>query len=382
MMLNIRLPFDVRFGRLGVVGFVAVLVVGLGACSEKSKQASGPSAEIPVVAYTATETSVQDRIAGTGTIAALRTTDIGPRVDGIVDQILVRVGDSVAADQPLFRIRQREYELSVKELEQKFAQAKADLAKAERDEARTADLKARGVASQTSLNDVATKLEQAKALTGVAAAQLDRARQALADTIVRAPYAGVITRRNVDEGAFMNARAVSMPGGASSTTAVQIMEIDTVAAIVQVPSIYVGRLNVGTPAKVRIDGFDDAWDATVAVVNDRVEPSTRTVEVRLAIPNKDRRIKPGLYTRVDLLPPARTTLAIDRRVVQGAEGDRYVFLNAGGIARKRTVITRDLDAARVEIVEGLANGEAALGGPNIGRVIDGSPIAPTPAPAA
>ncbi len=368
-------------GRPLMVACALVTGLALAGCGESAKNTPKTEVAIPVVSYAATSMEIQDRIAGTGTIAAARTTDIGPRVDGIVDAIWVRVGDTVVADQPLFRTRQREYDLSVKELEQKLAQAKADLDKTERDQIRTADLKSRGVASQTSLNDVMTRLEQAKAQAGVMAAQLDRARQAMADTIVRAPYAGVVTRRNVDEGTFMNSRAMAM-GSNSSTAAVQIMEIDVVAAIIQVPSVYVGRLAIGTPGRVHVDGLDDVWDSKIIIVNDRVDTATRAVEVRLPIDNKDRRIKPGLYTRVELLPPPRPAIVVDRRVIQGAEGDRFVFLADAGKAIKRAVTIRDLDSSKIEIVAGLIPGEAALAGPNIGRVSEGSLISVETAPAA
>jgi len=359
----------------------AILTLGLTGCGDGAKTQPKAETAIPVTSYAVSNFQIQDKIAGTGTIAAARTTDIGPRVDGIVDAIWVRVGDVVSADQPLFRTRQREYDLSVKELEQKLSQAKADQDKAERDQARTADLKTRGVASQTALNDFTTKLEQAKAQAGVVAAQLDRARQAMADTIVRAPYAGVVTRRNVDEGTFMNSRAMGMPGG-NSTAAIQIMEIDIVAAIVQVPSVHVGRLAVGTPGRVRIDGLDGFWESKIIIVNDRVDSGTRAVEVRLPIDNKDRRIKPGLYTRVELLPPPRDAIVVDRRVILGAEGDRYVFLAQGGKAIRRAVTIRDLDASKVEIIDGLQPGDAALAGPNIGRVSEGSLVSVESAPAA
>jgi hypothetical protein len=179
----------------------------------------------------------------------------------------------------------------------------------------------------------------------------------------------------------MNSRAMGMPGG-NSTAAVQIMEIDIVAAIVQVPSVHVGRLAVGTPGRVRIDGLDGIWESKIIIVNDRVDSGTRAVEVRLPIDNKDRRIKPGLYTRVELLPPPRDAIVVDRRVILGAEGDRYVFLAQGGKAIRRAVTIRDLDASKVEIVDGLQPGDAALAGPNIGRVSEGSLVSVESAPAA
>ena len=73
-----------------------------------------------------------------------------------------------------------------------------------------------------------------------------QARQQLTDTVVRAPYDGVITRKDIYEGRFMATRMGGMPGGASGV--VQLMDIDIVAAIVNVPEIYVSQIKLKMPA--------------------------------------------------------------------------------------------------------------------------------------
>ena len=278
---------------------------------------------------------------------------------------MVQVGDAVKKGQPLFRTRDVDIRLQVQEMERQVALARAQNANAQSDLKRQDALKAGGWVSPSRLDAMRTNAAVTSAQAGVWEARLAQAQQNLTDTIVRAPYDGVITRKDVYEGRFM---ATRFGGGAG---VVQIMDIDIVAAIVNVPEIYVGQIKLKMPARVHVDGFDKAFDATVAVVNHRVDNQTRSVEVRIAIENKDHKILPGLFCSVDLTPAPRSVLVVDRKVILGGEGARYAFIADNGRAKKITLSTRDLDSDRVEILSNVPEGTELLGGPNLARLSDG-----------
>ena len=189
------------------------------------------------------------------------------------------------------------------------------------------------------------------------------------DTAVRAPYTGVITHRYVDEGAMMSTIM------SANSQVVQIMKIDIVAAIVQVPEIHLSRIRIGTPARVSVDGVKGDFESEVYILNDRVDHRSRAVEVRLPIRNSDYALKPGLFARAALLPKPRDVVVIPRGSVMGPSDARYVFVDDGGVARRRDVTVRELDTRRMEVIGGLAPGEGVLGGPNLARVSDGAAIA-------
>jgi RND family efflux transporter MFP subunit len=201
-----------------------------------------------------------------------------------------------------------------------------------------------------------------------AEAALAQARQNLADTSVRAPYRGVITQRFVDEGAMLS---TMMTAG---NAVVQILKMDLVVAIVQLPEVHLARVHVGTPGVVRIDGLDRSFETEVAVLNDRVDSASRAFEVRLAIENADYAVKPGLFAEVELSPEPRAATLLARGAVLGAEGSHYVFVEQDGRAVRRALRLRELDAARVEVLDGLAPGERVLLGPNLTRLADGTPV--------
>ncbi len=328
-------------------------------------------------------TKIASHITGSGNVTPLRVTDIGPSVDGIIEAVNVNVGDTVKKGQQLFKTRDVDIRLQVQEMERQVALARAQYTNAQADLKRQDALKAGGWVSASRMDAMRTTAAVNAATVGVWEARLAQARQQLADTIVRAPYDGVITRKDVYEGRFMATRFGGMPGGAAGV--VQIMDIDTVAAIVNVPEVYVSQLKLDMPAKVRIDGFDKAFDATVAVINHRVDNQTRSVEVRIGIANKDHKILPGLYCSVELMPDAREVLAVDRKAVLGGDGAHYAFIEEKGRAKKIALSTRDLDGERFEILSNVPEGTALLTGPNLARLSEGiavvieKPAAP-PAP--
>ena len=351
------------------------LVLALAACGEEAQEeAADPQAgAIGVFASTVGLRELAEPITGTGTIAAHKTTTLGPRVDGIIEEIMVRVGDRVSEGQPLFRTRDVELRLKVTELENQVQLAKADLRNTGLAFSRARELHAKGFVADGRLDDARAARDASQARLGIAEAQLAGATQMLTDSVVTAPFDGVITRRDVDEGKFMATRMGGMGGmgDAGGGGVLQIMKIDIVAAIVTVPEIHLSKIAVGTKGRVFIDGIERSFDSYVAILNDYVDPVTRSVELRLPIRNEDYTVKPGLFARAEIYPEPRQGLALDRRMLYGAETDRHVFVAQDGIARRVSVSVRQIDAQSVEVLSGLAEGDRVLGGPNAPLLADG-----------
>jgi RND family efflux transporter MFP subunit len=350
-----------------------LLPLALAACgSEPTPPVAAARTEpapIPVASTTVVREAIVEPVLGTGTIAAHKTTDVGPRVSGIIEVIHVAVGDRVEEGDPLFRTRPVDYEIRVREAESALRLARANAQKAERDLERIRTLHGEDVASDERLDAVRTAHEIAAAQREQAEAALAQARQNLADTTVRAPYRGVITRRFVDEGAMLSTMMTM------GNAVVQIMKMDIVEAIVQLPEAHLARVHLGTPGVVRVDGIARAYEAKVDVLNDRVDPVSRAFEVRLTIDNADYALKPGLFAELELRPEPREATLLERGALLGGEDTSYVFVFAEGYAARRPVRVRELDAERVEVLAGLAPGEHVLLGPNLTQLADGSPVA-------
>jgi len=322
------------------------------------------------------EVLLQEPIIATGTTAALKTTNIKPMVSGLVEEVYVRVGDRVTKGQPLIKIRQTEINLRIAQLGHRIALARAELKNAHQDLNTNVGLRKSGVISKEIVDDTQTRYDIARARLGIAQTQLLEAKQNLEDSISKAPFDGVVTIANVQEGAFVSNMSMSMggPGGASSQDNIlQIQQINIIVALVRLPEVELSRIRVGTPAIITIDGLGRSFDSQIHVINDLVDYESRTLDVRLGIENDDYLIKPGLFIRVKIFPEPQNLLIAARQAVLGS-ASHHVFVNQDGIARKVNVTIRELDTERVEITSGLQPGQSLLLGNNLTRIQDGVSI--------
>jgi RND family efflux transporter MFP subunit len=316
---------------------------------------------------------------GTGTIAATQKSNIGPSVSGVLEKTFVAVGDRVKSGDPLFEIRQIDFLTRLQEAQFQVKLAQADFANAKSEYDRISPLQASGVVSKGQMDKIQAQFSISEARLGIAEVNLTKAKQSLADTTVRAPYDGVIVGQNKYRGEYLS--VMGMPGmdgagggGGGGRGVFDISKIDTVAAIVEIPETKLRFVRLGTPGVVRIDGMNEEYPSQVHVINDQIDPVSRNVQLRLVILNPDYAIKPGLFARATLNSDPRPALTLDRRAVLGQLDAQYVFVAVDGHARQTKIKARELDALRVEILEGLSPEAHVLAGPNLMRVNDGDAV--------
>jgi len=306
-----------------------------------------------------------------GTIAAKQSSSIGALAEGPVERIFVKVGDRVSRGQPLFRIRQADYQRRVAEAQAAVDLANAQAIEAERRYERVIALAPKGFVSKAQVDAVETELAVARAQKTQAQAALGTAQQALSDTITRAPYDGVVTARLVDEGVYLNNR-FSMGG---QSAALQLQELGTVAAIVNAPQEHVDAFRRNMPARVYIEGFDEPFESIVYIINDRVDPESRMVELRLPIANPNYRISSGLGARAEIDVPPVSAIVLARTTILGDSASAHVFIVEDGKARRRAVTFESIDLDRVRILSGLAAKEVVVLDPPA-TLRDGEPVEP------
>lgn len=316
---------------------------------------------------------ISEPIYATGTTAALRTTDLKPMVSGLVEKVYVQVGDRIKKGQPLFKIRQTQIMLRIAQLQHRVALARAELKNAKQHLETNIGLTNSGVISQEVKDDTQTQFDIARARLGIAETQLLEAKQNLEDSEGKAPFDGVVTVVNIQEGSFSSMMSMGSMGGLASEGALQVQEIGTIVTMIRVPESELSRIRIGSPAKITIDSLGKTFESQIHVINDLVDFASRTIDVRLGIKNDDYMIKPGLFARVEIFPEPRTVLVLPRRAVLGS-GTHYVFSHQQGIAQRITVTIRELDTQRVEITSGVKAGQTILFGNDLGRLTDGAAI--------
>ncbi|MBX3707083.1 MAG: efflux RND transporter periplasmic adaptor subunit [Pseudomonadales bacterium] len=302
---------------------------------------------------------IEEVIRASGTIAAKQTSRIGPLVEGVVDEIFVRVGDRPRRGDPLFRTRQNGYRQAVNEAQARLDVVRAELELKQKRFVRARSLVARNLLSQEQFELTETDVAVAQAQLRSAEAALATAEQQLGDTIVHAPFDGTITGRFADEGVYMSNR-FSM-GGQSAV--VELAEAHIVAGIMQAPEAVLSRLRLGQRALLYVGESSPPRETEVFIINDRVDPATRMAEFRLPVRNDDYAIKPGQFVRAEVLTGKTTALTLPRSTIRETQGQKFVVLVDGQSTERRNVQVRDLNTDDVEVLAGLKEGDLVLLGP-------------------
>ena len=192
-----------------------------------------------------------------------------------------------------------------------------------------------------------------RAAVAQAKAEVDRAGWELDKTVIRAPYDGVITDRFVDEGD----RVTAMPR-------VEIMELvdqGVVGAQLGVPERYAGQIHLGDMAEVYVKGDVKPIPGMVGLINDKVDPESRTFRIRVAVNNDQQLLKVGQFVRVILrIDRSAMTLTVPTEAVTYDGGEAAVFVCQNGRAHRKPVKLGINDGRRVEILSGLTAGEMVV----------------------
>ena len=320
-----------------------------------------------------------------GNIEAVTEAPILARADGYIKRRLVDIGDRVQAGQSLA-------EIEAPELDQQVIQAKANLqqVQASLDQAlaneqqgkanlelarvtaqRWASLVAAGVVSKQDNDQYQAQyqsqqagvqaLEKAIAVqrANIAAAEANLARldQMQAYRVVKAPFAGVITLRNVDVGALVNS---------GSTLLYRIAQTGTLRTYVNVPQTNASSIRAGQPATLRVTNLPGrSFAGTVARTANSLDPSSRTMLVEVQVPNAEGALLPGMYAQVDLSSP-RTNAPLlvpgDALIVRGDGTQVAVVRPDSTVHLQKIQVGRDY-GDRLEILSGLQMGDRIIANP-------------------
>jgi membrane fusion protein (multidrug efflux system) len=354
----------------------------------------------------------KDRVISVGTMMPVRkdlevrlnyTADIQPyqqinvfsRVDGYIAKIHVDKGDFVKENQLLVEVDHTDYVHAVNRAKANLAAARANVVSAEAT-IRNAKVNLDRMRALIKEEFVSQQdVDNAQAAFDVAVAQVDslraqvhqmevalrQAETSLTYSYIRAPFAGSISLRNLDAGAF-----VSGSTGSTSTLSRGILvlqDITTVRVLVDVVEKDVPLVQIGQSAELRADAYPGrVFTGKVTRVVQALDRNTRTMTVEVDIPNPDRALKGGMFARVELLVGIHAdALQVPIDAVTRLESDQYVYTVQDGKARKVPVVLGIQSDGLIEIVKGLAGTESVIvSGKDL--VTDGIKVDPKPMDAA
>jgi RND family efflux transporter MFP subunit len=340
-----------------------------------------------------------------GNIEAITEAPILARADGYIQRRMVDIGDRVQEGQPLAEIEAPEVDEQIRQAKANLEQTRAAVdeaeasyqkGKADEDLARvTAErwsaLVTKGAVSRQendqyqlqyrSLTANTEALEQAitvqRSNVAAAEANLSRLDKIQSYRLVKAPFDGVITQRNVDVGALVNA---------GNTLLFRIAQTATLRTYVNVPQTNASEVRVGQPARLSVSNLPGRqFTGTVARTANALDPASRTLLVEIHVPNPDGALLPGLYARVDLIsnrPDAPLSIPSDALIVRGDGTAVAVVREDHTVHLQKIEVGRDY-GDHLEVIRGLRAGQLIIPNPSdvVGEGLQVQPVPITSRPA-
>ncbi|HRZ94206.1 MAG TPA: efflux RND transporter periplasmic adaptor subunit [Candidatus Paceibacterota bacterium] len=304
-----------------------------------------------------------------------RATELIP---GRILEVMIEEGQEVAEGQVLARLDgvniQKECELAdarleaarlaLKEIEIRLAEARA-----EQDRVRA--LVREGIATESDRDraeaeaaSLAARLDQQRAEVAVVERELAARRQDLEDTVIRAPFAGVVVSKNAQPGEMIS--PVSAGGGFTRTGIGTIVDMKSLEIEVDVNESYLQRVRPGQRVQAVLDAYPD-WRiaARVIAIVPTADRQKATVKVRIGVDELDPRILPDMGVKVAFQDPegaavSRPAVVVPAAAVRQVEGRDVVWVAAGGRLERRAVRRGASQGSDVSLLSGVAAGEKVV----------------------
>jgi len=307
-----------------------------------------------------------------GTLQAFADTAIYARTSGYLASWRVDLGDQVKAGEVLATIDSPEVNQELSQARANLAQAKANLELARVSAERWKTLGAQDAVAAQDVDTKQAEFSARQADAAAAAANVERLQQLQGFETVVAPFAGVVTARNVNVGNLIS------PGAAPELF--HISQNQTLRVYVNVPQTYVADVKLGLPVDVLLAEFPaHVFPGKIVRFAGALDASSRTLQTEVQIPNADGRLLPGMYCqlrlRLTLSSPA--VLIPSNDVIIRAAGNLVaVVTDQNTIHFQPVKLGRDF-GTRIEILDGLAVGTHCVDNPN-DALTEGGEVEPRP----
>jgi membrane fusion protein (multidrug efflux system) len=321
------------------------LLVGISALP-KPPAAPPPPPRLPVNVQVQAVTPIAklvDTFVMPAVVQANRIVKVAAEVDGRIESIDVKEGLKVQAGQVLVK-------LNTDLLLDTYKQALANYNLANKELERVKQLQAKGISSQQDMDQAVNQYDVAEASMKLAKTRLDCA-------VVKAPISGILDRTPMEVGEY-----IAVASGVSCVA--QIVDIDTVKVVAQVPEMEIGNLKIGQSETVVVkttNGQDATFEGDITYISEVADDVTHTTRVEVSVKNPDRRLRTGQI--VSLLLTRRVlddALMIPLAAVIPNETDKEVFCVENSKASVRKVTLGFFRGSDVQILSGLKAGEQLI----------------------
>lgn len=385
--LRIERPaVDSRQSRGGLL-WLLVLVLGIAAVAVAWWRLRPGVPEVQIVEAQPAASASGDRtvLNASGYVTARREATVSSKVTGKVTEVLVEEGMTVKQGQVLARLDDTNIKAALRLAEAQFASATNALAEiavrieeARLEFRRQANLLTNRIATmadyeraEAGLKALEARLQKQVADIAVAEREVASWQQQLDDTIIRAPFGGVVTSKNAQPGEMIS--PISAGGGFTRTGICTIVDMTSLEVEVDVNESYIGRVQAGQPVQATLDAYPE-WKipSKVIAIIPTADRQKSTVRVRVGFDKLEPRILPEMSVKVafrqssgDGEPAAvrTTSVLVPKDAVRAEQGKDYVFVVRENRAERRAVSVASTDGGQSLVTAGLNAGERIVVGP-------------------
>jgi RND family efflux transporter MFP subunit len=363
--------------RWPLIFFIPVLVLLAVLYGLRLQQAlAAPEVETTVAAVSR---GAEDAAAGTpiltasGYVVARRKAVVSSKIQGRLAELKVEEGSRVRQGEVFARLESTDYEASVNRAAAAVKRAEADLMENRRQLALSEKLVKDKVVSDDTVDAARSRVRVGEAQVAQNEADLRFAEASLANTVIRAPFTGVVVKKMAEVGESV----APIPPGVNISTAsgaiVALADLDTLEVEADVAEANVAKLNANQPAEATVEAFPDRkYKSVLRQIIPTADRTKATVQVKVTILDKDKDLKPEMSAKVTFLEPekpkdpaaakapAAPVVTVPKDAVVQRDGKSVVFEIREGKAKARTVVTGLERQGNLVVREGLAGGETLV----------------------
>ena len=309
---------------------MAAAALLLAGCAGKNNQTQEAQERVEIVKTTVLmPRDIARNIEVSTTLMGYETQNVAPSLTGRIEHIYVEVGSKVKAGDNLVRMDQNQYRTA----RLTYTNLKTEMERMEK-------LKASGSVSQQSYDQMKLNYDQAR----------ESLEFLQANTYIKAPFKGVISAKTYEDGELYAGQPILV-----------LTQIDKLKALVAIPERYFPKVKPGMKLTLSSDIYPgETFPASIELVYPTIDPASHTFQAKIVIPNKDERLRPGMYAKTTIALGQEKIIVAPYQAVLKLTGanDRYVFLNEDGRAKRVTVTMGErfdemIELSAPEIKEGV-----------------------------
>lgn len=374
-----KIPQDSGNGRLWSVLLLSLILAGAGFWWFNRTKATPVKTAI-VTAQSSSSSGGRTLLNASGYVTTRLDATVSSKITGKVTEILVEEGMKVEKDQVLARLDASNVESGLRLAQAQLAAAKLNLAETEPmvkyTEAELARLSSIGSERAVSRSDLGkaeadalsqlAKLERQRADILVAERQVDEWKQQLDDTIIRAPFAGVVTTKDAQPGEVIS--PMSAGGGFTRTGICTLVDMASLEIEVDVGESFINRIKAGQPVEATLDAYPD-WKipGKVIAIIPTADRQKATVKVRVGFEKLDPRMLPQMGVKVafqsdeptESATPVRS-LGIPKSAVVKTDNKDIAWVVKDGKVERRAITVANSNNNQATVSAGLSTGEAVV----------------------